>query len=153
LDAQKISNLFCIISEIIATSPRNDFRKKIENLSSPPLRLSHKLSSTTSYNTTIMTSFFLSDFMLSLPANLVLVSDNAKSASQPAAPPAGKLVKACRWSETKASVSLPKAPKAPSRPQACNFVWDEPSSCSTPSKVSVSSPKAPSLVSRAAFAA
>jgi hypothetical protein len=52
----------------------------------------------------------LSAFILSLPANLALVSDNAKSASQPAAHPAGKPAKACRWSETKASVASPKSP-------------------------------------------
>jgi hypothetical protein len=47
-----------------------------------------------------MTSSALSNFLLSLPANLALVTDNAKSASQPAAPTAAvKPVKASRWGE------------------------------------------------------
>jgi hypothetical protein len=72
-----------------------------------------------------MSSSPLSNFMLSLPVNLALVSDNAKSASQPAAPHAGKPVNKAtsRWSETNASVS---SPKAPSRPRACDSVLDEP---------------------------
>jgi hypothetical protein len=79
----------------------------------------------------IMTSS-LSDFMLSLPVNLALVSDNAKSAAQPDAPPT---TKPSRWTETKVSVSLPKAPKASSRSQEYHFVLDEPCACSMPPKM------------------
>ena len=67
--------------------------------------------------------------MLSLPANLALVADTAKSAAQLAAAPT---TKPSRWNETKASMSLPKAPRAPSR--VYDFVVDKPCACSMPPK-------------------
>jgi hypothetical protein len=53
-----------------------------------------------------MTSSALSNFMRSLPKDMALVSDNAKSASQPATHAATKPAKASRWGETKAQGKL-----------------------------------------------
>jgi hypothetical protein len=106
-------------------------------------RKSHKTSSANSLHTgaSIMTASALSNYMLSMPANLTLASDNARSACQPAAPPAAKPVKASRWGETKASAS---PPNSPSCLRARSTFWNEPFACSVPPKA----PRRASFVSQ-----
>jgi hypothetical protein len=102
-------------------------------------------------NMATMATFTLSNFMLSLPTNLVLVSDNAKTVSYILVAPAErKPAKQSRWSEGKASASAPKAPASSVRSRTRNLIWNDKPSFSMPLKAPQQiSPIAVEKVSRA----
>jgi hypothetical protein len=99
------------------------------------------------HTATTMPSSALSSFMLSLPTNLTLASDNARSACQPAVPPVIKLVQvSSRWGDTNAyAKNLVKASarwgetEAYAKPVKASSRWSETES-------SVSPPKAPACL-------
>jgi hypothetical protein len=113
--------------------------------------LDHKLSPALLHCN--MTFSTLSNFMLSLPTEMVLVSDNAKVACHTPAAPATKPAKRSRWCECegKAYASAPKAPASSARSTTRNPISNDKSSCLLPPKAPQRiSPLAVEMLSRAA---